>query len=323
MGKHLVVFGTQKVLTRPWAAGQVTVAMIKQVPTTLIVYPDFGLTEKAVNAPGFLDTYVEGWTILTQMALSREKVGDAFKLLLGRAHIPAPADNTKKAFHNFVSELLKSVGQRPITAAVTTADVATAEVVLVADQQDREAMAAARMIQLWLSKCGLVDERIAVVGDTDSQEVYKFTPKQQLLVCCTQGIFDLQTLGYLVQHYKSGGKVVPVLCASSFEFPVGNTLVAQMDRYNSGKQIHGVTAEDVGAAVSLLFKTSAVSVNASASAEDRTSAVEEVKRHIEAPVGGDVVANFGKETQLVVSMAEEFRKVATSTEAAKPAFVSA
>jgi len=321
--KHLVVFGTQKVLTRPWAAGQVTVAMIKQVPTTLVTYPDFALTEKAVNAPGFLDTYVEGWTILTQMALSREKVGDAFKLLLGRAHILAPADNTKQALYTFASELMKSLGQRPISDTVTKSSPAEAEVVLVADQQDREAMASARMLQLWLSKCGFVDERIALVGDADSQEVHKFTAKQQLLVCCTQGIFDLQTLGYLVQHYKSGGKVLPILCASAFEFPVGNALVAQMDRYTSGKQIHGVTAEDVGAALSLLFKTSSVAVDASAGAEDLISAVEEVKRRIEAPVGGDVVANFGRETQLVVSLAEECRKVAASQTTPKPATVSA
>ena len=37
-------------------------------------------------------------------------------------------------------------------------------------------------------------------------------------------------------YYKSGGKVLPVLCTSNFEFPVGNKLVAQMDLYNTGKQ---------------------------------------------------------------------------------------
>jgi len=299
--KNLVVFATQKVLTRPACAGEVTVAMIQNVSMSLVVYPEFGLTDKAIDAPGFLESYVQGWSTLTQYALSREKVGEAFKFLLGRTQVRAPLDSTKQAFCSFIDALLKNLNHRPAQVDAKAADPAVADVVFLVDQQDREALAAARLVQLGLAKRGLLDHKLAVLGDTSQKAVPRFEKKQDLLVCCTPGLFDPQNLSYLVAHFKAGGKVVPLICSKYFEFPHGETLLQRMQEY-SGKEVPSVTEQDVGAALSLLFKTIAVTVNPLGSDEELAEEVDEIKRRIEAPVAADVADNFGREAELVAGL---------------------
>ena len=82
---------------------------------------------------------MQGWSTLTQYALSREKVGEAFKFLLGRTQVRAPLDNTKQAFCSFIDALLKNLNHRPAQVDAKAADPAAADVVFVVDQQDREA----------------------------------------------------------------------------------------------------------------------------------------------------------------------------------------
>jgi len=100
----LVVLCTASILSRPWCVGEMTTAMLHDVDTILLLFPDF-----TWPTDEFVERYaehVEGVLSLAKYGISVDHVQEALKLLTSRPNILLPRKVTLSMMDVVASKLV-------------------------------------------------------------------------------------------------------------------------------------------------------------------------------------------------------------------------
>jgi hypothetical protein len=233
--QKLVVLCTPEVFFQPTCVGQVARAFLNGVSVLPVVFPEFHMPDRQ------LISTLEGVVpvgMITQGGVSIINCKDALGwfstlpfMTLPRAFAPATARCLVKALH--ASSLVINSSDAEFHEQVPLMDV---DVIINVDSENREAVAAAMLLQLWISRSPFEESRklVPALFDVVQKVGYKGLPwgsiqrKPQdenecntFIFLCTKGCFFSATyLRGLVFCREAGVRhVVPVAVGEEFRLP--------------------------------------------------------------------------------------------------------
>lgn len=231
---NLVVLLTQDALTRPWIAGQITLAHLNKINIVPVVFPDFSPPDDAMlnDLPG---VFGDAGSCLAEFGVSTEAVAVSYRALMKKVEMdPVPkvdgvlnGKNMEALARDVVGGCTNvSFGKLVGRSCMDSSDP---EIVVLSDMANPEAVAGGRMIlHRLMNHYGERDSALMADHPERSfvEQVRICTAAQQMVVVCTPGLFSTeQDVGnysvaiLMTVAHKNGIPPVPVITAPTFQYP--------------------------------------------------------------------------------------------------------